>query len=176
MLVSKVPTGIVADLKSRRLSVITGLVITAVGLIGGLGSTSLARRFTSTDAPRTVVAALAISTGFWAVGALVFAVSGVFWLALAMYWLTARSRAAVDPLMLVWVNRGLAPETRATILSMLGQSDAPGQTVGGPMLGALGSLTTVRVALVGAAVLLMPTLPLFSIGAKLDTTTSEETR
>jgi hypothetical protein len=69
---------------------------------------------------------------------------------------------------LVWVNRGLESKTRATVLSMVGQSDALGQTVGGPVLGILGSLTTVRVALVGVAVLLLPTLPLFRLGATIE--------
>jgi MFS transporter, DHA3 family, tetracycline resistance protein len=149
-------------------------IFMAVSLAGGLLSTTLAHRFTSTNVPATVVAALAISTGVWAVAALVFALAGSFWLALVMFWLTAWSRAAIDPLMLVWVNRGLASDTRATILSMVGQSDALGQTAGGPMLGLLGSLTTVRVALVGVAVLLMPALPLFRAGARIESESSEE--
>ena len=149
-------------------------IFAAVALAGGLASTTLAKRFTRADVPRTFVMALAVFTAVWAVAALLFALSGMFWLALLMFWLTAWSRAAIDPLMLIWVNRGLPSETRATILSMVGQSDALGQTVGGPMLGLLGSLTNVRVALVGAAVILMPTLPLFRVGARLESEAPEE--
>ena len=60
-------------------------IFTAVSLAGGLVSTGLARRFTSPDIPRTLIAALAIFTGVWAVTALLFALSGSFWLALVAF-------------------------------------------------------------------------------------------
>jgi hypothetical protein len=50
---------------------------------------------------------------------------------------------------------------RATVLSMLGQAEALGEVCGGPLLGLVGTLYTMRTALVGAAVVLLPALPLY---------------
>jgi hypothetical protein len=44
---------------------------------------------------------------------------------------------------------------------MLGQAEAFGEVCGGPMLGLVAMLRTVRAALVGAAVILLPAFPLF---------------
>lgn len=70
-------------------------------------------------------------------------------------------RVAIQPLTLIWLNRGLRPGARATVISMLGQSDALGQTVGGPLLGLAGTLRTVRTALVGVGLVLLPALGLY---------------
>ncbi len=65
------------------------------------------------------------------------------------------------PLVVAWANRGLAPGARATVLSMLGQAEALGEVCGGPLLGLVGTLHTVRTALVGATMVLLPALPLY---------------
>jgi hypothetical protein len=70
-------------------------------------------------------------------------------------------RRASGPLFIAWVNRGLDPSSRATVLSMVSQADAAGQTLGGPAMGVLASLRTVRTALVAAAVLYSPSLVVF---------------
>ena len=54
------------------------------------------------------------------------------------------------------MNRGLAPNVRATLLSLLGQAEALGEVCGGPLLGLVGKLYTVRTALAWAAVVLVP--------------------
>jgi DHA3 family tetracycline resistance protein-like MFS transporter len=92
------------------------------------------------------------------IGSLAFALAGNIWVALAALWVTAWVRVAIAPLTLIWLNRGLRPGSRATVISMLGQSDALGQTVGGPVLGLVGTLRTVRSALVGVGLVLLPAL------------------
>ena len=56
-------------------------------------------------------------------------------------------------------SRGLPPGVRATVLSMLGQAEAFGEVCGGPLLGLVGSLRSVRAALLGAALVLLPAFP-----------------
>jgi len=90
-----------------------------------------------------------------------FALAGVFWGALIALWMTRWMRIAMRPLVIAWMNRGLAPSARATVLSMLGQTEALREVCGGPLLGLVGTLYTVRTALVGAAVVLLPALPLY---------------
>src|SRR5262249_35991315 len=58
---------------------------------------------------------------------LLFALAGVFWLALLAVWMTRWVRIAMRPLVVAWANRGLAPGARATVLSMLSQAEALGE-------------------------------------------------
>ena len=58
-------------------------------------------------------------------------------------------------------DQGLDPKTRATINSVGGQADAVGQTVGGPVLGAIAGGIGVPIALVASAALQLPTLLLY---------------
>jgi DHA3 family tetracycline resistance protein-like MFS transporter len=70
-------------------------------------------------------------------------------------------RAVIDPLEVVWVNRGLEPATRATVLSMRGQADALGQMAGGPALGLVARQFSARSALLTSTAVLFLALPLF---------------
>jgi DHA3 family tetracycline resistance protein-like MFS transporter len=51
---------------------------------------------------------------------------------------------------------------RATVLSMNGQADALGQVAGGPLIGAIGSAFSMRVALVFSGLLITPALALYT--------------
>jgi DHA3 family tetracycline resistance protein-like MFS transporter len=51
---------------------------------------------------------------------------------------------------------------RATIISMRGQIDALGQIAGGPPVGAVGTLVSLRAALVTSCAILSPVLLLFA--------------
>jgi DHA3 family tetracycline resistance protein-like MFS transporter len=132
-----------------------------VSLLGGAAATGLAGRAAKGAADRDVrplVRTLMALTAMLTIGSLAFALAGNIWVALAALWVTAWVRVAIAPLTLIWLNRGLRPGSRATVISMLGQSDALGQTVGGPVLGLVGTLRTVRSALVGVGLVLLPAL------------------
>ncbi len=51
---------------------------------------------------------------------------------------------------------------RATILSINGQADAIGQIAGGPVVGAIGTIFSLRAALVVTDVILSPALALYA--------------
>ena len=112
--------------------------------------------------PQRIVQILLAFTVVMLLATLLFALAGVFWLGLFAVWMTRWMRIAMRPLVLAWANRGLAPYARATVLSMLSQAEALGEVCGGPLLGLVGTLHTVRTALVGAALVLLPALPLYS--------------
>jgi len=65
------------------------------------------------------------------------------------------------------MNR-LAPATRATVLSTLGQAESFGEIAGGPLLGLVATLYTVRVALIGASAVLLPAFPLYVLALRRD--------
>lgn len=116
---------------------------------------------TALHTPQRIVQILLAFTVVLLLATLLFALAGVFWLALLAVWMTRWMRIAMRPLVVAWANRGLAPGARATVLSMLSQAEALGEVCGGPLLGLVGTLHTVRTALVGAALVLLPALPLY---------------
>ncbi|WP_442600465.1 MFS transporter [Paenibacillus sp. KN14-4R] len=65
-----------------------------------------------------------------------------------------------------WLNQNIQSKSRATILSMMSQTDALGQTAGGPFVGWVGKRYSLRASLVTAAVLLIPLLTVFGRASK----------
>ncbi|HEV8144336.1 MAG TPA: MFS transporter [Methylomirabilota bacterium] len=136
-------------------------ILQAGAFLGAAMVTWLASRSKAIHDPRRLVRLLLLLTAVMAAATLTFALASTFWLALIAFWVARWVRIAVEPLMVALMNRGLPSDVRATVLSMLGQAEAFGEVCGGPMLGLVATLRTVRAALVGAAVILLPAFPLF---------------
>ena len=96
------------------------------------------------------------------VGMLSFALAGSFALALAAFWFASLSRTLAEPLYLTWLNEGLEPGVRATVISMGSQAGAFGEASAGPVVGAVGNLAGVRAALTLAGFILSPALLLYA--------------
>ena len=116
----------------------------------------LERRVNTTSFQTTARALLGLNFGLIAF-LCVFAFAPNFALALAGYIGARAGRTLIEPLSQAWINQGLEPQTRATVLSMNGQADAIGQMAGGPVIGWLGK-TSLRLALAAGAGLLLPAL------------------
>jgi MFS family permease len=100
----------------------------------------------------------------------VFAVCGQLWLAFAMMWVRRVLATLTEPVQTAWLNRGLEPTVRATVLSMAGQANSVGQAVGGPVFGVIGTSVSLATALVGSAGLLTPIVALYGrFGARART-------
>jgi DHA3 family tetracycline resistance protein-like MFS transporter len=136
-------------------------ILQAGAFLGAAIVTWLAGRSKAVQDPRGLVRILLLLTAVMMAATLTFALSSAFWLALIAFWAARWARIAVGPLMVALMNRELPSHVRATVLSMLGQAEALGEVCGGPMLGVVATLRTVRAALVGAAVILLPAFPLF---------------
>ena len=135
-------------------------IIQAGSFLGAAVITWLASRSAALERPRVVVRLLVVMTAVMMAATLTFALASTFWLALIAFWAARWVRISVEPLVVTLVNRGLASDVRATVLSMVGQAEALGEVCGGPALGLVGTLRTVRVALVGAALVLLSAFPL----------------
>lgn len=61
-----------------------------------------------------------------------------------------------------WLNEGLEPGVRATVISMGSQAGAFGEASAGPVIGAIGNAAGVRAALTTAALILSPALLLYA--------------
>lgn len=94
-----------------------------------------------------------------ALSSFVFAFAGSLWLALLGSCGIFVTRQVAGPLLMAWLNRSVDDSTvRATTLSIVNQADAVGQWTGGPALGALGTVTSIRIALTTATACLVPAL------------------
>ena len=70
---------------------------------------------------------------------------------------------------MTWLNRGVEDSTiHATTLSIVNQADAVGQWTGGPAIGALGTVTSIRVALAAATACLLPALGFLRAATRRD--------
>jgi DHA3 family tetracycline resistance protein-like MFS transporter len=94
-------------------------------------------------------------------GMLAFALSGSFALALGAFWFATLVRTVAEPIYLTWINEGLNPGVRATVISMSSQAGALGEASAGPVIGAIGNTFGVRFALTVTALILSPTLLLY---------------
>jgi len=99
---------------------------------------------------------------FLLAAALLFALAGSFWLALVAYFGIRTARGIAGPLFDAWLNQSIEDSSvRATVLSITSQSDAIGQVAGGPALGGIGTVFSIRAALAAGAAALGPSLWLY---------------
>jgi DHA3 family tetracycline resistance protein-like MFS transporter len=86
---------------------------------------------------------------------LTFALAGSFALAFAALMVREAVHALAGPLYNAWLVQQVQPEVRATVLSMVSQTDALGQIAVGPGIGAVGN-RSLRAALTLAGLMLAP--------------------
>lgn len=126
-----------------------------------IGSVEFVRRRLDTNSHAVVSRWLFAINALQVASFLVFALADSFTIGMLAFWGAVTISFAYDPLRLAWLNQNIDSRVRATVLSMNSQVDAMGQIAGGPVLGAVGSLASLRWALGGAAVALTPALLLY---------------
>lgn len=138
-------------------------VFNVVGLAAGIVVTSLlVPRFAHAGDGELAAALLAL-TAILSVAMIVFGLAAGFALAAAAYLVARLARRINDPLYAAWLNRNIEDSSvRATVNSLVGQSDAVGEIAGGPTIGVVGTLSGMRAALVASGLLLAPALALYS--------------
>jgi DHA3 family tetracycline resistance protein-like MFS transporter len=129
------------------------LLGTVLALVVSLVVNRWTRGLVTADHPTRL---LALLTAVQAVGIAAFALSPSLWPAMVAMWLRDAARAVAAPVQGSWLNRSLEPGTRATVLSIVSQADAVGQTAGGPPLGLLATRTSIPVAMLMSSALLVP--------------------
>jgi MFS transporter, DHA3 family, tetracycline resistance protein len=108
-----------------------------------------------------------VRTLFWIdaallVSALAFALAGAFWVAVVAYFATRLLRNVAGPIFDTWLNRSVEDSRiRATVLSITNQADAVGQWTGGPAIGVVGNVFSIRAALVAGSLCMAPALALY---------------
>jgi DHA3 family tetracycline resistance protein-like MFS transporter len=138
-------------------------VFNIVGLLAGIVITSfLVPRFEHADNAKLARALLWL-TAILSVSVVVFGFATSFALAAGAYLVARLARRLSDPLYVTWLNKNVEDSSvRATVNSMASQSGAIGEVAGGPAIGVVGTLASLRVALVATGLLLAPAIALYA--------------
>jgi DHA3 family tetracycline resistance protein-like MFS transporter len=128
----------------------------------GIGAVEFVWRRIDTNSHAVVSRGLFVITALQVTSFAVFALAGGFYVGMVAFWSAVTLSRAYDPMYLAWINQSIDSRVRATVISMSSQTDAIGQIAGGPLLGAVGSIWSLRAALAGAAVVLSPALLLYA--------------
>jgi MFS transporter, DHA3 family, tetracycline resistance protein len=133
-----------------------------VGMVLGFFATGrLIKRF-ELGGRKVVTSWLFALTVIQMVAMLVFALTGLTWLAIGAMLGVFLTRNLAGPLYTIWLNEQITDSSvRATVLSISGQADAIGQAGGGPVLGVIGNVWGIRAALTAGALVIAPALWLY---------------
>jgi DHA3 family tetracycline resistance protein-like MFS transporter len=82
--------------------------------------------------------------------------------AIVLMYVFSVARSLVDPVLHTWTNQHIDSPVRATVLSLQSQTDAIGQIVGGPPIGAIGT-NSLRLAFFTSGLILSPALILLRL-------------
>jgi DHA3 family tetracycline resistance protein-like MFS transporter len=132
------------------------------GMLLSIVGNEVIRLRVDTTSHRAVTGTLLVIETLMIASLLAFALVRSFALGLAAFWAIGVLRAMAGPLRTAWINQSVDARARATIHSLTSQADACGQIVGGPVVGWIGTVRSLRAALATAALVLAPTLPLFA--------------
>lgn len=134
-------------------------------ILGGFITAGLAgviRKRLDTTRHRLLATSLLAINALIAGGVMAFGLSRTFAAGILAVMLAGLMRSLRGPLTLIWLNQHIESRVRATVLSMAGQIDGFGQMLGGPVVGWIGTVRSIRAALVVSGLALTPALPLYA--------------
>ncbi len=118
------------------------------------------RRYVDLSQPGKAARAIRLIYLLMMLSALFFALSEQILLVLLMIWLNRSALATCRPIFMAWINQHAEKRTRATVISMYWQAIAITQLVSAPLIGWIGTVFTLRLALIASSAGLLPSLPL----------------
>ncbi|UCG26082.1 MAG: MFS transporter [Chloroflexota bacterium] len=133
-----------------------------VQMVLAIGAAEIIRRRVQVENQRAAVHVLLVINAVVVLALIAFGLASTFLLAVASIWTIQVLRSSGGALYGAWLNKGLKPEVRATVLSMNGQLDAVGQIVGGPIVGAFALRFGLRAAMIAVALMLSPAVGLYA--------------
>ena len=141
-------------------------LFTVAGTLLSLGGTEFIRRTVHFDNQRMITRALFWVNAVGVLSLLIFGLTGNFPFAVAAYLGYRCCRSVGNPIYTTWLTQHIDAKVRATVISMSGQVDALGQIVGGPPVGYIGNVVSLRAAMVATSIILSPVLLLFALVSK----------
>ncbi len=132
-----------------------------LGTVLSLGVIEIINRRLDTSDNARVARLLSSIYGIISFGLFLFAWTNNFYLAITATLLIDTMRSLTEPLIDTWINKYIESKVRATMLSMTSQLDALGQIFGGPFVGFIGNLRSIKAALTTSAIMILPAVPLY---------------
>jgi DHA3 family tetracycline resistance protein-like MFS transporter len=146
-----------------------GVLRTGSGILSVLAVGVLIKRMDVRSNSRLSRLLLAVNA-VQAIGLFLFAGANGFVFGMVAMWSAVGASALYQPLFLSWLNQNVDSLVRATVISMRSQTDALGQIVGGPVLGLVGQLASLRLSIMGAGLALVPALALYARARRISET------
>ena len=134
-------------------------------MLGILGVQALTRLDLTDD--RVLARYSLIAHGGWLVAVCAFGLATDFAVAVLAFWTARVMKSIGQPLAQTWTTRSIPSQVRATVLSTLSQGDALGQMAGGPVIGLIGTLHSLRAAMVATGLFHAPALLLLTRARRL---------
>lgn len=138
-----------------------GIINVAISVVGIIALEVVKRRVNMNSHLAVTRALIAINVLLISTVVL-FGLTGSFTLALFMLVAAGVLRRIIYPLTAAWVNQSTESSVRATVISINGQADAIGQIAGGPAIGGIGTVISLRAAIVTAGLVLAPGMLLYA--------------
>ncbi len=132
----------------------------------GLGATEIAKRRTQRLGPDSIVGALLVLTLAIAGAVIGLATARAFAVVVVTYLVVSVLRPVLYPLVSGWMVGRIEPSVRATALSAKDMFDSAGQILGGPVVGAIGTLASLRIALLAGAAALGPAAACIAVASR----------
>jgi DHA3 family tetracycline resistance protein-like MFS transporter len=143
-------------------------LISCVTSVLGFFVAGWASRRTERLGSGSIVGMLLLFTSVTAVGVVGLSLAEAFPVALMFLLLVSAARPIYEPLANGWLVVRVDSSVRATTLSARDMFDSGGQIVGGPVVGAIGSVVSLRAALMSGAAVLVPAI-VFLLGLSRNT-------
>jgi MFS transporter, DHA3 family, tetracycline resistance protein len=141
-------------------------VISAASTLLALPATEFVRRRLKNNPQGGMANILLVANALMVLSIWIFAMACSFALALVAYLSVRVLRSLSEPVFTAWINPHINSDVRATVYSMAAQADAIGQFTGGPGVGYIGNVWSLRAALLAGGILLAPVLLLFGYAAR----------
>ncbi len=143
-------------------------ILGVTGTLLGIGVTALAQKrlIEAGKDPTRSARYLLVLTALSTVCVAIFAFAPNFGVGVTVLLIHGVLGSLIGPLYNSWLVQSTEPATRATVISLVGQSNALGQVAGGPGVGAIGKHFSMRAALTASALLSLPILYFYNRVAK----------
>lgn len=146
-------------------------ILAMVANILAILSIRFAEKRTDTNNHQSTAKTLLFTSSLLAISVVLFGLSGSFVMAVIAYWFVSMFREVRNPIYDAWMNQNVDSKVRATLFSMCGQANSVGQILGGPILGLVATFVSLKISIVFAGLVLVPTLFMYSHSLKNHKTT-----
>jgi MFS family permease len=136
-------------------------VISIGSQVVGIITAELFGRFVDSTNKRTAGQALLLAQAAYIMTVILFGIATRFEYAVVALLFNSMAGTVIGPLDQAILAPRIDSRSRATVLSLRGMTNAFGQTIGGPAVGAIGTLVSLRAAMLVSGLLLSPALAFY---------------